>query len=472
MRQSKVARTCQASRTARKARRATGAWERTPQTLLVGDRRRLRMGLAAIALLGILLAPGTFPTGTALAVWAQERVAEPEPERDPASPAVGAAASTGVGANDQTSDSPRGFWETWDVEAIRAWAVADGWRLVALFLAIFLAFAAGKIVRAVFLSTSRRLRGKGRFIRASVFSALAHSVVFLAVGIGIRIGLLWLRMPDGVQAAAQTTMRVWFAVAIAWACYNLVEVVEQFLMRMASRTTSRLDDMLVPLVRASLRVTVVVLAIVQVATIVSQKPVTSILAGLGVGGLAIGLAAQDTIKNFFGSIMIFSDRPFEMGDRIQVGGFDGTVEVVGFRSTRIRTLDGHVVTIPNATVANEAIRNVTKRPHIKRAFQIGVTYDTSPEQLDRAIAIVEEILHDHEGMDPDYPPRIFFTEFGDSALILSVIYWYHPADWWAYCAFNQRVNREILRRFNEAGIEFAFPTQTIYVASDRDEGDS
>ena len=149
----------------------------------------------------------------------------------------------------------------------------------------------------------------------------------------------------------------------------------------AATTPSKLDDMLAPMIRTSLRVTVVILVLVQVATILSDKPVTSIIAGLGAGGLAIGLAAQDTIKNFFGSIMIFSDRPFELGERVQVGDYDGVVETVGFRSTRLRTLDGHVVTMPNGELANMSIRNVSKRPNIRRIVNVGITYDTPVEKL-------------------------------------------------------------------------------------------
>ncbi|RME19060.1 MAG: mechanosensitive ion channel family protein, partial [Candidatus Zixiibacteriota bacterium] len=272
-----------------------------------------------------------------------------------------------------------------------------------------------------------------------------------------------LTLPDEAEQILSTVLAIVFSLAIAWMAYALVDVVEVVLKKFADRTPSKLDDMLVPMVRASLRVTVVVLTIVQVATIISQKPVTSIIAGLGVGGLAIGLAAQDMIKNFFGSMMIFSDRPFDLGDRIVVDGFDGPVEAVGFRSTRIRTLDGHVVTIPNGELANKAIQNISKRPNIKRAFQIGLTYDTTPDQIQQAIEIVQDVLADHEGMRADMPPRVYFTEFQDSALALQVIYWYHPADYWAYVEFSQRVNLEILSRFNAAGLEFAFPTQTVHL---------
>ena len=155
-----------------------------------------------------------------------------------------------------------------------------------------------------------------------------------------------------------------------------------------------------------------------------------------------------------------------MGDRIVVGGTDGPVEEVGLRSTRIRTLDGHLVTIPNGTLAHEKIQNISKRPYIKRVANITVTYDTPPEKVERAVEIIKDLLENHEGMSPDLPPRVVFNEFLDAALNILVIYWYSPPNYWDFLAFNQRINLEILRRFNEEGIEFAFPTQTLYLAGD------
>jgi len=207
-----------------------------------------------------------------------------------------------------------------------------------------------------------------------------------------------------------------------------------------------------------------VLVIVQIFQTVSDRPLTSIIAGLGVGGLAVALAGQDTIRNFFGSLVIVGDKPFEIGDRIVVEGYDGPVESVGFRSTRIRTLEGYLVTIPNAEMVNKVVCNIGKRPHIRHMANITVTYDTPPEKVDLAVAILKEILHDHEGMHPDFPPRVFFSGFNDCSLSILMIYWYHPPDYWSYMAFTEKVNGEILKRFNDEGIEFAFPTQTIYIA--------
>ena len=203
----------------------------------------------------------------------------------------------------------------------------------------------------------------------------------------------------------------------------------------------------------------------------SRPPITSILAGLGVGGLAVALAAQDTIKNFFGSLVIFADHPFQLGDRIVANGEDGTVEEVGMRSTRIRTLDGHLVTVPNGELANQMIRNITKRPYIKRVANIGVTYDTPPEKVELAIKIIQEFLDTHnEKMHPDFPNRVFFNNFNDCSLNIMVIYWFAPPMYWDFLEFDQQFNMHVLRRFNEEGIEFAFPTQTIYLQNEEQSG--
>jgi len=203
-----------------------------------------------------------------------------------------------------------------------------------------------------------------------------------------------------------------------------------------------------------------------VAQVVSDKPVSSILAGLGIGGLAFALAAQDSLKHLFGSVVIFADRPFEVGDRLVVDGHDGPVEEVGFRSTRLRTLDGHLVTIPNGELVNKSIKNISKRPYIRRLCNFTITYDTPPDKVERAVAIIKELLDNHEGMHPDFPPRVYFNDFNSASLNLFVIYWYHPPAYWDFLAFGERFNLAVFRRFGEEGIDFAFPTQTLYLAGD------
>ncbi|MEM0966059.1 MAG: mechanosensitive ion channel family protein [Verrucomicrobiota bacterium] len=338
------------------------------------------------------------------------------------------------------------------------------WQIGGLFLVLLVGLIAGKILKGIFRRRSDHLVDK-RPVTAAFLGGLASSVVFLTFALGLFSGTSLLSLGDAAELI-QTVVGVVLTLAVAWTAHCLIEGPKVWMAGRASKTQSKLDDMLVPIVSKSLSITIGVLAIVQIAQILSGKEVSSILAGLGIGGLAFALAAQDTIKNFFGSILLLSDRPFEIGDRILVDGYDGPVEAVGMRSTRIRTLTGHVVTIPNGELANKSVENVSKRPHIRRLFNITITYDTPPDKVREAKAILEDILKDHEGMDANFPPRVYFNNFESSALNLFCIYWYHPAAYWDFLAFGEKVNLEILDRFNVAGIDFAFPTQTLHLAGD------
>jgi MscS family membrane protein len=340
------------------------------------------------------------------------------------------------------------------------------WRIIVLFGIILAAFLVGKIAKYILQKSATSLEKRDRPVASVTLNAIARGVVFLSAAVGIAIGLTALEMKATVAEACDTLSAILLTIGVGYMLYWLVEVPSTWFARMAEKTESKLDNMLAPIVRKSLRVTVVLLVLVQIAQILSDKPITSVIAGLGIGGLAVALAAQDTIKNFFGSLVLFVDKPFELGDRIVIDGHDGPVEEVGFRSTKMRTLEGHLVTIPNGELANKTIQNIGKRPHIRRIANITITYDTPPEKIERAIAIVKELLENHEGMHEDYPPRVYLSDLNADSLNIMAIYWYHPPNYWDYMTFTERFNKEVLRRFNEEGIDFAFPTQTMYLAGD------
>ncbi len=340
------------------------------------------------------------------------------------------------------------------------------WRILTLFGLIILAFIIGRVIKYIFDRSAKTAKSIEKDILSEMFLAFSKSVTFLLMSVALKAGLAIMVISSELDSVIQVCTTILIIMAIGFAIYSMTQVVDVWLRRFATKTESKLDDMLAPLVGKSLRVTVVILVLLQVAQTLSDKPITSILAGLGVGGLAVALAAQDTIKNFFGSIVLFSDKPFEVGDRINVEGHDGPVEEVGFRSTRIRTLEGHLVSIPNGQLTNMSINNIGKRPFIRRVMTVTVTYDTPPEKMQQAIDILKELLHDHEGINPDFPPRVYFSDFASTSLDILVIYWYHPPDYWKYMEFGEKLNMNILKRFNEAGIDFAFPTQTVYLAGD------
>jgi MscS family membrane protein len=340
------------------------------------------------------------------------------------------------------------------------------WRPIALFVAILLGLILGKTGRFVLNRWRERWADGKRPILAATAGAGARSVTFLAFALALVQGIRFMGLSGGVNEVFTGIADVLFTLSVGWVFFCSVDVAGAWLAGLASRSANRMDDMLMPLVRKSLKCTIAVLTFVQIAQVLSDKPITSILAGLGVGGLAVALAAQDTIKNFFGSLVIFMDKPFALGDRVVVDGHDGPVEEVGMRSTKIRTLEGHLVTIPNGELANKTLLNIGKRPYIRRLFNVSITYNTPPDKVVRAKQIIEELLHDHEGMNPELPPRVYFDRFADCSLNLIVIYWYHPPDYWAFLAFGERINLELLRRFNDEGIEFAFPTRTLYLTGE------
>ncbi len=351
------------------------------------------------------------------------------------------------------------------VEWLETTSLAENqmWRILLFLLSILCAFLAARIARGALRRSARKSAAEGRSVLAAALKAASASLGLLLVTIGARIGVGFLRMGPEASGAVLAALDALFIISITWISYRMVDVAEKALARLAVESESRLNDMMIPLVRKSLRVTIVILGALQLATTLSDKPVTSLLAGLGVGGLAVALAAQDTLKNFFGSLVIFSDKPFELGDRVVVDGHDGNVAGVGFRSTRIRTLDGHMVTIPNGELANKTLLNIGKRPHIRRVLNIGLDYATPPEKIERALEIVRGLLENHPGMNPDFPPRAFFNDFTEQGLNIQAVYWFHPPAYWDYMAFTQDLNMEILRRFQAEGIRFALPVRRVEI---------
>ena len=338
------------------------------------------------------------------------------------------------------------------------------WRIALFFTLLFMAVVVSKICRQFLLNAAEKMQQRVDHASIIVMRALASSVGLVMLPIGLKLGLACLVLPANIVALGNTVVSLLFVAAVGWFIYWLVDIVDYWLGSVSTRAESKMGDMLAPMVRKSLRVVVVVLVLLQMATTLSDKPLTSLIAGLGLSSLAIALAAQDSLKNLFGSVVIFADKPFDIGDRILVDRYDGNVEEVGFRSTRIRTTVGHIVTVPNADMANKAVENITRRPYIKKEIVVGVVYGTTPEKLARAIDLLKEILNRHPGWDPKFPPRVFLHEFADSALNIKVIYWYFPPQYWEFIAFNEKLLKEIFERFTAEGIDFAYPSQTVYLA--------
>ena len=199
-------------------------------------------------------------------------------------------------------------------------------------------------------------------------------------------------------------------------------------------------------------------------------PLTTLVASAGIGGLAIALSAQGLIKGLFGTVTILLDKPYRVGERILVKGHDGVVEEIGLRSTKIRALTNHLISVPNDQMADAEIENIGKRKHIRRMTDLHVPLDTPREKVETAVACIRSVLENQEGMDPAFPPRVHFVEFEPDAFAIRIIYWYTPADYWKYLAASEKINFEIFRAFEEHGIQFSLPVRHTYWKHDNEQG--
>jgi len=380
--------------------------------------------------------------------------------------------STAQAEGSQSDEAATFLWTSIQQSKLLSGNSPAVWMIV--FAAVFLGFLAGKIVSAIVGRIGRALERSDRMARAQVITSLVGPVSLALFTFGLSIAIAVLAMDDRLRVFLEKAVQLLYTVAIVWYVFNLIELVDVGFERLRGRIESRLDAQLIPLIRRSLRVVLVLLAVLYTAQNIFGQDITTWLAGLGIAGLAISLAAQDSLKNFFGSITILLDRPFKVGERIVYSGYDGVIDDIGFRSTKIRTAMGHLVTIPNANIVNNPVENIGRRPYIRRTMNVTITYDTPREKIAEGVAILRRIL-DEEGIrEPirptidgnDYPPRVFFNDYNPESLNLFVIYWYAPPAYWDYMEHAERLNLRIFEEFDRAGIEFAFPTQTLYLAGD------
>jgi len=355
------------------------------------------------------------------------------------------------------------------------------WRFGLVLLVVLVAMVAGRIVQFVINNyAGRRDKERGATVLTLLLRCLTRPISVAIFALGLYLCKLCLVFEDKtavpvVEGISSTVEKGWTrivqavaAIALAYGLYRLVDVIEHYLQRWTSKTKTKLDDMLAPVVRKSLRATIAIIAALWIAEGILGAEVRAILLSAGVGGIAIALAAKDTIANFFGSITIFADRPFQIGELVKIGDNLGPIEEVGFRSTRIRTLQGHLVTVPNNMITNSIVENLGRRPYIRRLSNITITYDSGQRGAKRAVEIIKEVLSDvpEINTDPERPPRVYFNDFNDWSLNIYMSYWVKPPDYWLYQQVNERINLEIMKRFEAEKIEFAFPSQTLYVKKD------
>ncbi len=243
--------------------------------------------------------------------------------------------------------------------------------------------------------------------------------------------------------------------------YRIVDIISYYLKNIAAKTENTLDDQLVPLVKKSLKIVVIIGGCLFILENLNFD-ITGLLAGISIGGLAFALAAQDTIKNLFGSLTIFIDKPFQVGDWVVADGVDGTVEEVGFRSTRIRTFHNSLLSIPNGKIADMTVDNMGLRVYRRFSTTIGITYDTPADVIEVFVEGLREMVRNHPKTRKDFF-EIHLNSFGNSSLNILFYIFFEVPDWSKELSTRQDIMINIIRLAEKIGVRFAFPTSTLHI---------
>lgn len=253
-------------------------------------------------------------------------------------------------------------------------------------------------------------------------------------------------------------------VNVIWMLLRIVDFISYVMELRAEKTDTKLDDQLVPFLRDMLKVIVYLIAFIFILHTVFKLNVTSLLAGLGIGGLAFALAAKESLENLFGSFTIFLDRPFTVGDLVKMGDVTGTVEKVGFRSTRLRTPDKTFVTVPNRRIIDSTLNNMSLRTYRRVNFSLTLSYETGTEKLHAIRDELNALLKEQPGFDQDNFVR--FTEIATNGFVLTVEYFIPKSEWLDYLKKKEEMNFSILAVVEKHGGKFALPAQQVIVKNE------
>jgi len=291
---------------------------------------------------------------------------------------------------------------------------------------------------------------------------LNRGLLLLSVGVTMLVGFPTLGFDPDIENVVNQATSLVAAVGVILFAYRAIDIVVDQLARRASETDTKLDDSLVPLLRTSLRLFVTVVGALFVLQNLDVD-VSSLVTGLGLGGLAFALAAQDTVRNMLGGVTIFADKPFEVGDWVVVDGIEGTVETVGFRSTRVRTFYNSLVSVPNGNLMDAGIDNMGRRRWRRYKTTLGVGYHTTPDQMQAFVEGIRAIIKANPGMRQDYY-MVEFHGFGATSLDVLVYCFMDAADWNEELRTRHVLNLDIMRLAESLQVDFAFPTQTLHIA--------
>jgi len=287
-------------------------------------------------------------------------------------------------------------------------------------------------------------------------------IVFIIVW-SLHLALQSLLMPVSFQVYVGGLVTVLLILDVMWLVLRVIDIViQEVVLPLTSKTDTTLDDQLMPILSRGLKILTVILGVLIILSNLGIE-ITPLIAGLGVGGLAVALASKDTVENMFGAFAILLDKPFSIKDRVVIDKVTGDVMEVGLRSTRIVTLDHTELYVPNSKVVTGIIENLS-RPNrcLVVEEKLAVTYDTPVQKIREGISIVKKILAETEGVSKDYATCVTFEDFADSSLIILMKFWVE--EYLQIHEVKSQVNQKIKEEFEKARIEFAYPTQKIYIA--------
>jgi MscS family membrane protein len=274
-------------------------------------------------------------------------------------------------------------------------------------------------------------------------------------------GLSLLGLPLAAFSILEPAARFALVLSIFWLGWRATDLVGEVIGARATRTDTRLDDILVPMVRKTIKVLLVVFAMLNLAPMLGLN-LGPLLAAIGVGSFGFAFAFKNSLENLFGSVTVILDRPFHVGDWIVIDGVEGTVETVGLRSTRIRTFYNSLVTMPNANLITTKVDNYGMRKYRRWSTKVGILYGTPVARIDAFCEAIRELVREHPYTRKDYY-QVWLNGFGDSALeVLVYVFWEAP-DWQTELRERHRLMLDIIRVADELGIDFAFPSRTLYL---------
>ncbi len=263
------------------------------------------------------------------------------------------------------------------------------------------------------------------------------------------------------QGFFNKTLEILFIVNISWFFYALVHMMSLYFQKKASQTESKLDDQLVPILRKFLKALVLILAALFVFQNLGYS-ISGILAGMGIGGFALAFASKDALSHIFGSIIIFTDKPFQVGDWIVTSGIEGIVEEVGLRSTKIRTFEKTLVSVPNNTISNAVVENVSARRQRKVSFYLGIKHTTPSHLVKKALEELERLLKKHPKIDAS-SCVVRFREFGSSSFNIFFSFFTLATALAQYLQIQEEVNLAILETLEKLGVQIAVPATTVAI---------